>query len=87
MAHAVVEIPEDRLQDIEPYRERLGEALLLGISQMRIHEALLLYERGACSFARAAELAGIHREEMMRCARAFGVPPRWSEKMVQEELA
>lgn len=33
-----------------------------------------------------AELAGLSRAEMARQARAFGVQPRWSEWMVQEEL-
>ena len=87
MAQAVVDIPEERLSDLEPYKEKLGEALLLGISQMRIHEALLLYERGAVSFARAAELAGLHRDDMTRYARAFGAEPHWSEDMLQEELS
>ncbi len=39
----------------------------------------------ACAFGRPVYL--VTAVLMMRCARAFGVPPRWSEKMVQEELA
>jgi len=38
------------------------------------------------SFGRAAELAGIPEQEMIRQARAFGVTPRWTEEMVKDEL-
>jgi len=87
MAKTMVEIPDERLQDLEAYKDRLGELLLLGLSQIRIQEALVLYKRGLVSFGRAAELAGLPEQEMMYQARAFGVHPRWSEKMVEEELA
>jgi len=42
---------------------------------------------GLMSFGRAAELAGLSQQEMIRQARAFGVFPRWSEKMAEEEAA
>jgi len=48
---------------------------------------LLLYSRGLVSFGRAAELASLSEKEMIRHARAAGYQPRWSEEMVQEELA
>lgn len=86
MAKKIVEIPDDRLQELETYKDRLGELLLLGLSQIKIQEALLLYQRGLISFGRAAELAGLSEQEMMRQARAFGVHPRWTEKMMEEEL-
>ena len=47
----------------------------------------ILNSRSLASFGRAAELAGLPLEEMMRQARARGIEPRWSEKMVEEELA
>jgi len=53
---------------------------------MKIQESLVLYKRGLVSFGRAAELAGLPEQEMMCQARAFGVRPSWSEKMVEEEL-
>lgn len=87
MAKTMIEIPDERLQELEAYKDRLGELLLLGLSQIKILEALLLYQRGLVSFGRAAELAGLSEQEMMRQARAFGVYPRWTEKMVEEELA
>lgn len=87
MAKTTVEIPDERLQELEAYKDRLGELLLLGLSQIKIQEALLLYQRGLISFGRAAELAGLSKPEMMRQARAFGVHPRWTEKTVEEEVA
>ena len=87
MARTMIEIPEERLPELEAYRDRLGELLLLGLSQVKIHEALLLYQRGSVSLGRAAELAGLPEHEMVQQARAAGIGPRWTEKMVGEELA
>jgi len=87
MAKTTIEISDDKLAELEPYKDRLGELLLLGLSQVKIHEVLLLYQRGLVSFGRAAELAGLPQQEIVRQARAFGVFPRWSEKMAEEEAA
>jgi hypothetical protein len=86
MAKTVIEIPDERVPELEPYKERLGELVLLGLSQLKIQEALLLYQRGAVSFGRAAELSGVSTQELTRHARILGVLPRWSEQMVAEEL-
>ena len=86
MATATVEIPDERMPDLEAYKDRLGELLLLGLSQMKIQEALMLYQRGLVSFGRAAELAGLSQHEMQQQTQAFGVSPRWTEKMAEEEL-
>lgn len=87
MAKIVIDISDDKLSELEPYKDRLGELLLLGLSQIKIQEVLFLYQRGLLSFGRAAELAGLSEQEMIRQARAFGVVPRWSEKMAEEEAA
>jgi hypothetical protein len=86
MAKATVEIPDDRFVQLDKYKDRLGELLLLGLSQVKIHESLYLYKQGLVSFGRASELAGITQHELMRHAKANGIQPRWSEKMVKEEL-
>ena len=87
MAKTVVEIPDERLPELEAYKERLGELLLLGLSQVKIQEAILLYQRGVISLGRAAELTGLTEQEMIKQARIFGVSPRWTEEMLEEELA
>jgi hypothetical protein len=87
MAKTIIEISDEKLAELEPYKDRLGEILLLGLSQIKIHEVLLLYQRGLVSFGRAAELAGLSEQEMVLQAKAFGVFPRWSEKMAEEEVA
>ena len=87
MAKATVEIPKERLDELDKYKDRWGELLLLGLTQIKIQESLYLYKRGLASFGRASELAGLSREEMTRQARAYGIEPRWSEEMVEEELA
>jgi hypothetical protein len=87
MGKTIIEISDEKLVELEPYKDRLAELLLLGLSQIKIQEVLLLYQRGLVSFGRAAELAGVSEQEMVRQARAFGVFPRWSEKMAEEEAA
>lgn len=87
METLVIEVPDDLKTEVEQYRDRLREIFMLGLREIKVQEALLLYRRGVVSFARAAELAGLTREDMIRHAHAAGIQPRWSEEMVAEELA
>ena len=72
---------------ISPHQDKLKEVILLGLRQLKTQEALMLYSHGVVSFERAAELAGLSRQELIRQARAAGIQPRSSEDMVQAELA
>lgn len=83
----VVEIPADLADTLAERQDRLPEILQLGLRQLQVREALTFYEEGIASLARAAELAGIPLQEMIREARSRGIRPQWSEKMVVEELA
>ena len=87
MAKKTVEIPDERVQELEAYKDQLGELLLLGLSQVKIQEALLLYKRNLVSIGRAAEMAGLSEQEMIRQARAADIEPLWSATQVEEELA
>jgi type III restriction enzyme len=55
--------------------------------QIAASDAADRYVRGEVSLARAAELAGLTRDEMIGYARIAGIEPRWSEAMLREELA
>jgi len=81
-----IDIPDEFSEEFNKYRDKISELLLIGISQMKIEEALLLYKKGLVTFGRGAELAGISRVEMARQAYARGIEPLWSEEMVLEEL-
>ncbi len=87
MQQLVIELPDDVARQFKPYQDRLSEMVLLGLSQLKAQEALLLYAQGVVSFARAAELAGLSRAELIRHARGLGIEPRWSQQMLAEELA
>ena len=87
MAKTMVEIPDHKMAELEAYKDRLGDLLLLGLSQIKIQKALLLYKRGIISIGRAVELASSTEQEMVNQTRAFGIQPRWNESQVQEELA
>jgi len=86
MQKIVIEIPEDLSQEYTGYQDRFREIFMLGLHQIKVQESLMLYARGIVSMGRAAELADLSLLEMIRQARAFGIQPRWSEKMAQEEL-
>ena len=86
MAKTTVEIPDHKMAELEAYKDRLGDLLLLGLSQVKIQEALLLYQRGLVSIGRAAELADLTEQEMVHQARIVGIQPRWNKAQVQEEL-
>ena len=83
----VIELTDELAREVGPYQGRLQELVLLGLSQLKAQEALTMYTRGVVSLARAAEIAGLSRPEMIRQARALGIRPHWSEQMVEEELA
>ena len=87
MQQMTIEIPDELVVQFAPYQDRLRELMLLGLSQIKAQEALAFYSRGLISFARAAELAGLSQADLIRQARALGLNPRWTEGMVQEELA
>jgi predicted HTH domain antitoxin len=82
-----IELPESVATELKNRRETVTEIILLGLSQLKIQEALTFYKRGLVSMGRAAEIAGLTEEEMVAQARAANITPRWDEQMVREELA
>ena len=54
----MVEIPDHKMVELEAYKDRLGELLLLGLSQVKIQEALLLYKRGLYRLVEQQSLPG-----------------------------
>lgn len=82
-----IDIPEELMTEFDVNRDRLREVILLGLRQLKINEALLLYQQGVVSFGRAAELANFSRQDMVQQARAAGIEPRWSDEMLRAELA
>lgn len=87
MKQLMIELSDDMARQVSPYQGRIEELVALGLTQIKVQEALTLYARGVVSIARAAEIAGLPLWEMVRQARVAGVEPRWSEAMVAEELA
>ena len=87
MEKVVIEIPDELVAEFKQYKDMLREVLILGLFQLKAQQALTLYSRGVVSLARAAELAGLSRQDMIRQARALGIQPRWSDSMAQAEMA
>ncbi len=87
MAKTTIEVPDDRMAELDAYKNRLGEILLLGLSQIKIQEALLMYKRGLVSIGRAAELSGLSESEMIHQAQVNGIQPHWNDELLEDELA
>jgi len=87
MEKLTLEISHEFSQKLLPYQDKLQELVMLGLQQIRIQDALMLYSRRLISFGRAAELADLSEKEMIRQAQVAGIQPHWSEEMVKEELA
>ncbi len=83
----IIEIPTDLADQLADRTEIVPEILRLGLRQLRVQEALLLYEQGVVTLARAAELADLPLQEMIQEARSKGIQPKWSDSMIEEEMA
>ncbi len=83
----LIEIPTDLADQLANRSEMVPEILRLGLRQLRVQEALLLYEQGVVTLARAAELAELPLQEMIQEARSKGIQPKWSDAMIEEEMA
>ncbi len=81
------ELPQHFDADLQKYQDRAQEAFLLGIRQLKIQEALYLYSNQLVTIGRAAEMAGVSQQEIIRHAHAAGLKPHYSAEMASEELA
>lgn len=87
MKTITISLPEHLEPDVQKYESRAQEVFLLGIAQLKIQEALFLYQKRLVSIGRAAEIAGISQSEMSQQARAAGLRPHFSAEMAADELA
>ncbi len=53
------EIPDELVDELHIDHAQAREIFLLGLAQMKMHQSLMLYERGIVSFGRAVEIAGV----------------------------
>lgn len=86
MKRMTIEIPDDLADKIRPYEKNLQELIVIGLTQLRIQEALALFKRGNISLWKAARLADIPLREMIMHASAQGPKPQIDEQMKEEEL-
>ena len=86
MKQVVLELTDDLARQIGSYQGRLQELVLLGLSQLKAQEALALHTAGSSPLP-ARPRSPVSRPEMSRQAYASGIRPRWSEQIVEEELA
>lgn len=87
MERVTLEIPDELAKELRIDQARVKELVLLGFSQLKIQEALSLYQRGIVTFGRAAEIASVSQRELVRHARANAIRPHWDEEMLKEEFS
>ena len=88
MAKTTVEIPDQKMAELEAYKDRLGELLLLGVvSGQNPGSPVALPARACINWQEQQNSPDLTDQEMVHQARVVGIQPRWSETQVQEELA
>ena len=76
MAKANVDVPDQLLRELENYKDRMGELLMLGLSQdqnpgVPVHVPSVVW----CRWEERPSLAHISEREMIHQARAAGMSP------------
>lgn len=87
MEQLVVEVPEGLVKELEVYKGNLGEVLALGLRQIKMQQALVLFREAGVSLWKAARIAGVSLREMTQCAVSQGLRAACDDKTLEEELA
>lgn len=87
MPKVTIDFDEVLLKDVQLKDEKMIRHIFaLGLTQLKIDQALRLYKQGGMSIGYAAELAGIPKQEMFRQARVRGIEPSFTEETLREDL-
>lgn len=87
MSKVTIDFNEEVLKGFDFNNQKAIQHIFeLGLTQLKIDQALRLYKQGGMSIGYAAQLAGIPRQEMFRQARVRGIEPSFSEQTLREEL-
>lgn len=62
------------------------QVIRLGLQQIRLEEALVMYRRGLLSIWKAATMAGLPLREMIAQASARGYEPEIDDEMLAEDM-
>ena len=85
-----VKVPDNIIREIkaiEKDESDIAKILETGIHQIKIEHSLSLFKRGDISIWNAAKMAGVPLREMIVQASAYGIKPKFDEKMIEEETA
>ena len=87
MSKVTIDFNEEVLKGFDFNNEKAIKHIFeLGLTQLKIDQAIRLYKQGGMSIGYAAQLAGIPKQEMFRQARVRGIEPSFSEQTLREEL-
>ncbi|MCB0159616.1 MAG: hypothetical protein KDD83_15895 [Caldilineaceae bacterium] len=82
-----VEVPEDWLDEQGRLPvETANEIVRLGLEQLKIAQALTIYQSGAGSLGFAAESVGVAKRILIQAARLRGILPAFDDQTVREEM-
>ena len=86
MSTITIAIPDDLSAQLEPYRDQLDNVLRVGLREIKIAQALVLYKQGDLSLWKTARLAGVSLREMIQYAVAQGVRAVADDETVRDEF-
>jgi len=72
---------------LEAYKGNLGEVLALGLRQIKMQQALVLFREAGVSLWKAARIAGVSLREMTQYAVSQGLRAACDDKTLEEDLA
>jgi len=86
MSTVTIAISGDLSLQLEPYRDQLATLLQIGLREIKMAQALALYQKGNFSLWKAARLAGVSLREMPQYAVAQGLRATADEETMREEI-
>jgi hypothetical protein len=85
MEQLLVEVPEGLVKKLEAYKGNLGEVLAMGLRQIKMQQALVLFKEAGVSLWKAAHIAGVFLREMTLYAVSQGLRAICYDKTLEEE--
>lgn len=86
MTTITIRLPDKIAKKLPRESTALKQVLELGLTQLKIKDAIEQYRQGGISLSRAAEIAEISLREMIPLAYAYGLEPKVDERLLSTTL-
>lgn len=86
MTKVNIVIPDELSKELKTYQKEIPNLLAIGLRELKIKQALLLFKEGDISLWKAARTAGVSLREMTMHAISQGLRPKIDKQVLKEEL-